>query len=59
MNESTKRILGLILNTLDQVEVKGEDNLDKLLACIQTLHTLIEGDEKDGLLDSNGNSDAC
>lgn len=29
-------------NTLNQIEVHGADNLDKLLGCIQTIDKMIE-----------------
>ena len=51
MNE-TLQILGVVINTLNQIEVKGEQNLNALLACMQTLdqlcHKLAEGGAEDG-----------
>lgn len=35
-----KTIFDSLINTLNQIEVKGKDNLDKLLGCIQTLEQL-------------------
>ena len=35
------RTLTAVRNTLDGIEVKGRDNLDMLLGCIQTLETAI------------------
>jgi hypothetical protein len=40
MNESVKNSIYAVINTLDQIEVKGEDNLDMLLACIRTLKSV-------------------
>lgn len=46
--------IALIINTLNQIEVKGSGNLDKLLGCIQTLEKMLKdlmaekGEEKDG-----------
>ena len=38
-----------IIATLEQVEVKGSSNMDKLLGCIQALRTILsEQEKKDG-----------
>lgn len=45
--------LRLIIKSLNQIEVKGADNMDRLLGCIQGLERLgkeldkAEGDDKD------------
>ena len=47
MNEKIQ----LILNTLNNIEVKGKENLDQLLGCILLLETLLtsgEMTEKEG-----------
>ena len=36
-----------IKNTLNQLEVKGEANLDKLLGCIQAVNALIHEQSKE------------
>ena len=36
------RLLRLVLNTLNDVEVKGKDNLDRLLGCINALETALQ-----------------
>lgn len=44
-------IIRMIIKSLNQVEVKGADNLDRLLACIQGLERLdaaMEGTKNDG-----------
>lgn len=43
-------IIRMIIKSLNQVEVKGADNLDRLLACIQGLERLdaaMEGTKND------------
>ena len=47
MNESKQTLLAVI-NTLDQIEVHGEENLDMLLACIRTLKGVVNKEEDDG-----------
>ena len=34
------KIIRLIINTLNQIEVKGAENLDRMLGCIQGLERL-------------------
>lgn len=44
-------IIRMIIKSLNQVEVKGADNMDRLLACIQGLERLdaaMEGTKNDG-----------
>ncbi len=38
-----KTILYAVIQTLNQIEVRGEQNLNNLLACIQTLTQLAHG----------------
>ena len=38
---ASKEELQLILNTLEQIEVKGMQNLDMLLGCMQMLKSII------------------
>ncbi len=33
-------IISLVISTLNTVEVKGEDNMDKLVGCIRALRTV-------------------
>lgn len=35
-------IIKIVINTLNQVEVKGESNISKLLGCIGALNQLME-----------------
>jgi hypothetical protein len=35
-----------IIATLNDVEVKGRDNMDKLLGCIMALETVVQMEEK-------------
>ena len=54
--EVTMRI-DAILNTLNMIEVKGERNLDGLLACMQTLkqiRAIINSPSTDGGEEPNG-----
>ena len=37
-----RKLLKNIINTLDTVEVKGRDNLDKLLGCINALESMLK-----------------
>lgn len=48
MNESVKSSIYAVINTLDQIEVKGEDNLDMLLACIRTLKSVVKEGQENG-----------
>lgn len=41
MDEKTKNTLRLILNTLNQISVSGEANIDKMLGAIITLRQLV------------------
>ena len=46
-----KRIIQSLIATLGKIEVRGKDNLDMLLGCIQTLEKLLanlEEQEKEG-----------
>lgn len=43
MQENLERLL----TTLNQIEVKGEANLNRLLGCIQFLHGVIDDLKKD------------
>jgi len=36
-----------IINTLDGIEVKGKDNMDKLLGCILALEAMQKAQEKE------------
>jgi len=40
-----RKLLKNIINTLDTVEVKGRDNLDKLLGCINALESMLKVEE--------------
>lgn len=43
--DTTKVILAVIA-TLNAVEVKGEENMDRLLGCINALRQLVKEEEK-------------
>ena len=47
-------IIQLIIKSLNQVEVKGKDNMDRLLGCIQGLERLDKALEE---AHSNGDQD--
>ena len=47
-------ILRAVVNTLNEVEVKGSANLDRLLGCIQTLESLIASKNSASQEGSNG-----
>lgn len=38
-------LIKMIITTLDTVEVKGRDNMDKLLGCINALETVVQSSE--------------
>ena len=40
MNEEQKATLNAVLRTLDTIPVRGMENLDKLLGCMQVLSSL-------------------
>jgi hypothetical protein len=42
----TAVILKIVVSTLNNVEVRGKENLDRLLGCIQTLEKEIEALQK-------------
>ena len=48
MNEENKQQLLMVLQTLEQIEVRGKENLDMLLGCIIMLDGMITEVEKDG-----------
>lgn len=39
---SNADVIQIVINTLDSVEVRGKDNMSKLLGCIQALEKIIE-----------------
>lgn len=43
-------IIKRVIYTINQVDVRGRDNMDKLLGCIQTMERLLEqlNDRKEG-----------
>lgn len=38
-------LLKMVISTLNGVEVKGKDNLDRLLGCINALETVVRAEE--------------
>lgn len=38
-------LLKMVISTLDGVEVKGKDNLDRLLGCINALESVVQAEE--------------
>lgn len=38
-------LLKMVISTLNGVEVKGKDNLDMLLGCINALETVVQAEE--------------
>lgn len=40
MNNTT--LIRMVISTLNDVEVKGKDNLDKLLGCINALESVVQ-----------------
>ena len=37
-----ENLIRMVIATLNQVEVKGKDNLDKLLGCINALENVVQ-----------------
>ncbi len=48
MNENLKSQLRAVLDTLNQIEVRGRENLDMLLGCILMLNGMIAEAKNDG-----------
>lgn len=38
-------LIKMVISTLDSIEVKGRDNLDKLLGCINALESVVQSVE--------------
>lgn len=47
MKDIDKRLLARILSTLNTIEVRGSENLNSLLGCIQVLDSLIAEEDED------------
>lgn len=47
MNESVKRAIHAVLQTLDQITVSGRDNLNMLLASMMTLERLLNDEQEE------------
>ena len=47
MKDSDKRLLARIRATLNGIEVRGTENLNGLLGCIQALDSLVAEEEED------------
>lgn len=47
MNESVKRTIHAVLQTLDQITVSGRDNLDMMLASMMTLEKLLNEEQEE------------
>ncbi len=47
MNESAKRAIHAVLQTLDQITVSGRDNLDMMLASMMTLEKLLNEEQEE------------
>ena len=44
-------LIKMVISTLDTIEVKGRDNLDKLLGCINALESVVQSFEIQKKLD--------
>ena len=38
-------LIKMVISTLDTIEVRGRDNLDKMLGCINALETVVQSIE--------------
>ena len=52
MKDENKAIINSVINTLNQITVKGKDNMDMLLGCILALEGVLKEDKTDGRVDS-------
>lgn len=50
-------LIKMVISTLDCIEVKGRDNLDKLLGCINALETVVQSAEMSEHLKNKGEED--
>lgn len=50
-------LIKMVISTLDTIEVKGRDNLDKLLGCINALETVVQSAEMSEHLKNKGEED--
>ena len=50
-------LIKMVISTLDAIEVKGRDNLDKLLGCINALETVVQSAEMSEHLKNKGEED--
>lgn len=53
MSEENKRLILIVIGTLNRISVHGEENLDRLLASIQALKSLVEEEKENADLDGN------
>ena len=44
-NALNTELIKMVISTLDTIEVKGRDNMDKLLGCINALETVVQSAE--------------
>ena len=52
MKDENKAIINGVINTLNQITVRGKDNMDMLLGCILALEGVLKEEAKDGRADS-------
>ena len=53
MSEENKKLILKVIGTLNHISVHGEDNLDRLLASILALKSLVEEEKENADLDGN------
>lgn len=46
MNQNDKKTLRAVVNTLNTIEVKGRENMDRLLGCIMALEHIMAQQEE-------------
>ena len=46
MDSRTSTLLKMISSTLNTIEVKGKDNLDRLLGCINAIDSIVKSAEE-------------
>lgn len=52
MTENNRATIAGVINTLDQITVKGRENMDMLLGCILALEGVVREEKTDARTDS-------
>lgn len=52
-----QNLIKIVISTLNEIEVKGKDNMDKLLGCINALESVVQSAEMGEHLKNKGEED--